>query len=124
MDDDFGHEYVSGPGFHVDKWGAGPFIIEVDGRSFSFEDSDRFGPYPLKKNGDISDAFWGQRSPFWRSYSAWRKQGRRVKDGKCIWSPGRPTLVRRTGDGLKDFEVVEFGDDLDDFIVIGEDDKP
>lgn len=44
---EFGHTAVRAPGFCADSWGVGPFII----RGIRFEDSDRFGPYFIRKDG-------------------------------------------------------------------------
>ncbi len=85
---EFGHIHASGNGVHIDGWGSGPYEITVSTRLYRFEDSDRFGPVPLKKNGDPTDkGYFPERSPFWRVWEIWRDQGRRVaEDGKtCIW---------------------------------------
>ena len=41
---DFGHEVICGRGLHIDIWGDGPFTITAAGKTYRFEDSDRFGP--------------------------------------------------------------------------------
>lgn len=85
---EFGHNYVSGPGFHIDSWGRGPFIIHHEGKVYRFEDSDRFGPALLKKDGELkTHPYPAERSPFWRAFDAWRRQGRRVEaDGEtCVF---------------------------------------
>lgn len=86
---DFGHIHTSSGDAHMDQWGAGPFKIEFAGRSYIFEDSDRFGPVPVKANGwEVkSPGYFGEKSPFWYAWRKWRDQGRRVDaDGKtCIW---------------------------------------
>jgi len=107
---DFGHSGVIVGGTCFDTWGAGPFVITAKGKSFRFEDSDRFGPSLVKKNGDISDKQPSERSPFWAAHSAWVKQGRRLADDKvtCIYEPLKPTVLQRIGG--RHFKVIEQGD--------------
>lgn len=83
---EFGHNASSGPGFHIDGWGAGPFVIMAGGRLYLFEDSDRFGPVLLdsRKPWDISQVIIPERSPFWKAYYRWRDEGRRTTPGKQI----------------------------------------
>lgn len=89
---EFGHAYSNQGDAHIDSWGAGPFKIEVVacGRSFLFEDSDRFGPVPMKKNGWEVKApgYFAENSMFWHVWGKWKAQGRRVADDgvTCIWS--------------------------------------
>lgn len=89
---EFGHAYSSNGDAHIDSWGAGPFKIEVVafGRSFMFEDSERFGPVPLKKNGlEIkAPGYFAENSMFWHAWERWKNQGRRVADNgvTCVWS--------------------------------------
>lgn len=87
MSEDFGHTAINGKDFHVDIWGSCPFKITVNGETFLFEDSDRFGPAQVNKKGDPTNVFFAARSPFWRGWKLWKEQGRRIaKDGKtCIW---------------------------------------
>ena len=93
---EFGHTGMIGNGLCIDIWGAGPFVIAVDGKSYRFEDSDRFGPCLIKKNGELFDnPYPGERSPFWRAHRIWVRQGRRVEDEiNCIWDEPKPTIVR------------------------------
>jgi hypothetical protein len=74
---EFGHNAISGPGFHADSWGAGPFVIHAEGKSFRFGDSDRFGPYLADRHGDpLRNEYPPTRSPFWRAHRIWVRQGR------------------------------------------------
>jgi hypothetical protein len=85
---EFGHEAINLGGFHVDAWGAGPFLIRIAGREYLFEDSDRFGPQLITKKGDLrKNPVPHEKSIFWRAYELWRDQGRRLaEDGvTCIW---------------------------------------
>lgn len=113
---EFGHTAISGAGFHMDTWGAGPFVIKVGEKSFRFEDSDRFGPSILTKKDKISKTQPGEKSSFWDAYHAWRRQGRKVEqDGlTCIFTPLRPTihyynekrLIVRTDEGDEGGEEI------------------
>lgn len=81
----------------IDSWGSGPFLIIAGGKTFRFEDSDRFGPSLVKKNGAITEGRWPpERSPFWRAHFLWYRQGRRVAgDGlTCLWHEPKPMLYR------------------------------
>lgn len=107
-------------GFCIDCFGAGPFIITHNGKSWRFEDSDRFGPSLVKKNGDISaDPFPPERSPFWKIHSLWVKQGRRLaEDGQtCIYEMPiiKPTKVKKIG---RTYIVIENGDDGGETIIV------
>lgn len=88
---EFGHLHVTTVDVHIDSWGAGPFKIEVvpGGRQFVFEDSDRFGPVPLKKNGwEVrAPGYFAESSMFWPAWQKWRDQGRRLADDRqtCIF---------------------------------------
>ena len=107
---DFGHKAASFAGAHIDVWGAGPFVISYHGKTWRFEDSDRFGPAILTKQGAVSERpMPSQRSPFWIAHYLWVRQGRRLEnDGMtCIVDPPRPTIVRKVG-GMR--FLVEEGD--------------
>ncbi|KQQ46505.1 hypothetical protein ASF69_04565 [Rhizobium sp. Leaf311] len=85
---EYGHFHATSAGVHIDMWGAGPLMIEYLGKTFRFEDSDRFGPVRLKKDGDsANNPFFAEKSPFWYAWGKWVDQGRRVdEDGmSCIW---------------------------------------
>lgn len=116
---EFGHIGVIGAGFCIDRWGAGPFELEVDGKRHRFEDSDRFGPSRVKANGDIcANPLWPERHPFWAAHAAWRKQGRRLSDDgiTCVWEPPKPTTYYKVG--RKNAVIVEHGDDGGEFIEV------
>lgn len=86
---EWGHFYLQrGGGFFVDHWGAGPFTITDGQKTWRFEDSERFGPVPVNKDGDPNGRFFGERNRFWKVYYEWVRLGRRVsKDGECILEP-------------------------------------
>lgn len=116
---EFGHMAVIVGGFCVDAWGAGPFKITLKGRLYLFEDSDRFGPLLLRKDGSVAERQPGERSPFWIPYHAWRREGRRcAEDGEtCLWDDPRPTIIRKLGG--RQYLVVSDGDE-DGGIVVEE----
>lgn len=104
---DFGHMSASGPGVFIDGWGAGPLILG----KWRFEDSDRFGPALVNRDGELkANPYPGEQSPFWPIYYAWRQGGRRLCDDgvTCVWDAPKPTLYRRVG---RRREVVVFGDE-------------
>lgn len=118
---EFGHHGIKIAGLgYIDSWGSGPFVITAGDKSFRFEDSDRFGPSLIKKNGDISqNPFPPQNSPFWKAHRLWRRQGRRTApDGvTCIYDDikPKPTIYRRLG---KELIVIEHGDEDGEMIEI------
>ncbi len=50
---EFGHIAFRGKNVFIDVWGGGPFIMRVRDKEWRFEESDRFGPQLVKRNGDI-----------------------------------------------------------------------
>lgn len=98
MMNEFGHKAHSGKGFHIDTWGAGPFKIEVNNSCYLFEDSDRFGPALLKQNGELrANPYPKEKHPFWNAHWNWRKQGREIQEGLCVWrepKPGKCQIVK------------------------------
>jgi hypothetical protein len=114
---EFGHFGHIGGGLCIDAWGAGPFVIEAAGKSYRFEDSDRFGPALISKRGDVlRNPYPPQKSPFWRAHFLWVKQGRKIEDGLCVWREPKPNLLQRIG---RHAIVVERGEEhgLDIFIT-------
>lgn len=120
---EFGHFGKIGDGFCIDAWGAGPFIIEAGGKSWRFEDSDRFGPGLVKRNGDtLTNPHPPSRSPFWRAHMLWVRQGRRLQaDGMhCIWDEPKPQVA--VSIGKRDLYLIEAGEDDGKLIVLDDDD--
>ncbi len=120
-DREFGHIVhvgkLDGYAVRCDTWGAGPFLLTVAGRQHRFEDSDRFGPLRVRKDGSIpSDPWWPERHPFWVAHRCWVRQGRRLEsDGvTCIWAPPKPTVVRHLGG--RNFMMIEDGDEDGDLV--------
>lgn len=118
MSGEFGHVGVIVPGLCLDSWGAGPFVITAGGR-YRFEDSDRFGPVLINKNGSEAKAQPGGRSPFWRAHRIWRRQGRRTEsDGvTCIWTEPKPSTIAHIGKSRTAFEVEPGEEDGKTIIV-------
>lgn len=88
MTQEFGHFGSIGAGACIDSWGAGPYVITINGKTFRFEDSDRFGPAIIKKNGDpTKNPCPSEKSPFWMAHELWVDQGRKTEaDGiTCIY---------------------------------------
>lgn len=116
---EFGHEFSNGGGMCIDTWGVGPFVIKGEQKGlWRFEDSDRFGPALIGKDGDLlKNPYPGERSPFWRAHTLWVRQGRRTEaDGvTCIWHEPKPTTVRKIG---RTFFVVENGEEDGATIVL------
>lgn len=117
---EFGH--ISGAFKHgrIDAWGVGPFELTVAGKLYRFEDSDRFGPFFLRKDGEPkSNQQMSERSPFWRTHSLWIEQGRKVAEDRitCMVDipPLRPTKWKRVG---RMRVIVEGGDDRGGFIEV------
>ena len=107
---EFGHTGIVGAGFCIDSWGAGPFVIDAAGKQYRFEDSDRFGPSTLRKDGEIAVRQPGEKSPFWQAHFAWLRQGRRTAENgvTCIYEPLRPTTYYLIG---RQMFLVEEGDE-------------
>jgi hypothetical protein len=116
---EFGHHATIAAGVCIDAWGSGPFIITAAGKAWRFEDSDRFGPYLLRRDGSVADRQPGERSPFWLAHRLWKRQGRKVAgDGiTCVFCPDlRPTTFRRDARGRP--VVVEHGDEDGGFLEL------
>lgn len=77
---DFGHVSVSGPGFHADGWGAGPFRVKTASgkHSYLFEFSDRFGPVLVDMYGEPREHQpTRENHPFWKPFNEWLARCRR-----------------------------------------------
>lgn len=111
---EFGQTAICGASFRIDCWGAGPFVIVASGKSYRFEDSDRFGPALIRLNGDLTaNPYPPERSPFWRAHCIWSVQGRRTaEDGVCcIWDEPAPQVVEKRGKGRGFWLVIEPGEE-------------
>lgn len=94
--DNFGHFGSSGAGWFVDSWGAGPLILEHEGRSWRFEFSRQFGPFLLRKDGEIAKRQPGERSPFWEPFHQWLHQGCQLDGDRCVFDPNIRAYPRHT----------------------------
>lgn len=114
---DFGHVGVIGGGFCLDSWGVGPYVIDVHGKIFRFEDSDQFGPVIIRKDGEPAARQPGERSHFWNAHHLWRHQGRRTKDDgiTCVYDAPKPTLYRKVG---RRNMIVQYGDEGGDLVEL------
>lgn len=110
---EFGHTGIVSQGICIDNWGAGPFFITADGKTFRFGDSDRFGPYICDKHGNPVErgTYPKEKSPFWRAHFLWVKQGRKLEDDgrTCIWREPKPTLIRVMPN--RKIIIIEHGDE-------------
>lgn len=116
---EFGHFGKVIPGFGcIDSWGAGPFEIIVGAKRFRFEDSDRFGPTLIKRDGSEISNQPTERHPFWRGYDPWRAQGRQLADDgvTCIWCEPKPTTVMKLHG--RQHLTIEDGEDGGQVIVL------
>lgn len=120
MGTEFGHFASVGSGFAIDGWGAGPFIIVAKAKRYRFEDSDMFGPYLIGKRGNVLEVQPGETDPFWRAHFLWRRQGRIVERGVCVWREPKPTIYRRKG---RLITVIEHGEP-DGLELLGRRGKP
>ena len=60
--------------------------IDVLGRHYIFDHSDRFGPLLVKKNGaPCVNQPISEKHPFWKGFMPWLRQGKRVVDGVAVW---------------------------------------
>ncbi len=92
---DFGHESIRGNGFFIDSWGVGPYVLITSKGHFVFEDSDRFGPALVdRKTGDPINEMIPPKSPFWKAYERWRKEGRKTTEGKPLGTRREPLPVQ------------------------------
>ena len=63
------------------------YRLEVDGRVYTFDWSEWFGPTLLNRRGNPTKAP-PERSHFWDALQWWQRQGKRVtQDGDCLWAP-------------------------------------
>lgn len=109
---EFGHHALINTNLCLDAWGTGPFVIVAgDGKSYRFEDSDRFGPSLIKKNGEpLANPWPSEGCAFWRAHRIWKRQWRRTEDGiNCIWDEPKPSTARHIGG--RTYMQVEAGEE-------------
>lgn len=77
--EDFGHSSAQCKGIFIDAWGTGPFVIMINDKAIRFEDSDRFGPLFVGKDGEpLEDQQLPETHMFWRKHMAWVNGGRKL----------------------------------------------
>ena len=64
------------------EFGAGPFTMHTAGRTYRFEDSDRFGPVFVTQKGE--NQLLPEEDPFWDAHRKWVAAGRKVREGVCV----------------------------------------
>jgi hypothetical protein len=81
---------VSTDGIIHISYGGSVQTIEAGGREWRFEMHPYCGPVIVhKRTEEILKNQPGPRSPFWDAVEAWDKQGRQVKDGRCVYTKAR-----------------------------------
>ncbi len=95
---------------------GGPRLdIEVDGRRYAFEWHPYRGPMRLnRQTEDVCSRQPGEPSTFWRAVTWWDKQGRRMKDGLCVWNRERGAKYKTVGVGRhREIVGVDLGERCD-----------
>lgn len=88
---------------------GGIYRINVGGRLYHFDFSERFGPTVVGGRGqEVKQP--GHKNDFWRAVSLWANQGKRKDDtGMCVWTEPKPPVVKRLS--KSSYFLVEPGDD-------------
>lgn len=72
------------------------YQLRVGGRIFRFEFSDLFGPLVVgKRDQEIKQP--GEKSSFWPAVTLWKRQGKRIRDGFCLWTPEPVEILQHLG---------------------------
>ena len=59
--------------------------IMVGTRYMTFEDHPRFGPIRCRRDGDVADTQFSEKSAFWPVWGKWVDQGKRVdQNGRAV----------------------------------------
>lgn len=67
--------------------GGPSYEIDAGGKRWFFEWHPYFGPTVLNRNTEAPIVTQpAENSPFWDAVTWWDQQGRRVKDGICVWN--------------------------------------
>lgn len=73
----------------------GDYRIKVDGKIYTFEFSDRFGPIVLNRRGDPMSKQPGPKNKFWWAVSSWKQRGKEIDDdGLCVWFTEPEDILR------------------------------
>lgn len=74
------------------------YKIRVNGKEYTFDFSERFGPAVIGKRGNILATQPSGRNPFWRAVSWWVRQGKHIDaDGYCLWEQPTEKVYRVSG---------------------------
>lgn len=84
---------------HIDSWSSGPYKMPVKDKYVLFEDSDRFGPLFVCKNG-ASKENQSACKLFWTHYERWREIGKPLDGDVCVLT--KPMLRFNPADSDKD----------------------
>jgi hypothetical protein len=84
----------------VDCWTDFTAVIEVNGRDYYFEWSDRFGPRAVNKDGSERKREWTKT--VWDCVQAWCDQGKRLDGDRCVYDPPERRTVTCAKCGRKD----------------------
>ncbi len=77
--------------------GGPTYEIEADGKRWFFEWNWYAGPTVLNRNTHAPIVTQpGEKSPFWDAVVWWSRQGRRMKDGLCVWNREREAVYGKT----------------------------
>lgn len=61
------------------------YKMRVDNKILLFEFSERFGPLVVGKRGQ--EVAQPKASKFYEQVTLWSRQGKRMRDGFCVWTP-------------------------------------
>ena len=75
---------------HISFAGPSYRIIDTTGKEWYFEWHRYCGPIDLKKDGDPKKVQPANKSDFWIVISQWAQQGKKSKDGYCIYDKNIP----------------------------------
>lgn len=69
--------------------GGDTIRLTAFGKTYHFEWHNYCGPmFVAPKTGRELKRPPGTKSPWWKAFSLWDRQGKRTKDGECVWTPG------------------------------------
>lgn len=68
--------------------GGDTIRLSAYGKTFYFEWHNYLGPMFVTKRGSELKNPPGERNPWWKAFSLWDRQGKRTRDGECLWDAG------------------------------------
>lgn len=75
---------IFGPGFHMSLPGD-PITLTAFGSTYRFEWHNYLGPHFVNKRGDELKRPPGERNKWWVGFDLWFRQGKRTKNGVCLF---------------------------------------